>query len=324
MALTPEQKAALEVYIAQEAAGYAQIQTNLLAGVKRLLEGAKDTWFDRDAMRRLAGDLSDLVRPAQETIADLTSTYLEHVYDTMEISAPPNMAVRLPVSLRFDATPLQEWERPGRDARVGRLLGLDEFEANEKALQRAEEQARMDAALARREAERQLYGVTDDVIGFRRILHPELTMSGPCGLCIVAATRIYGKKDLKPLHNGCACSSLPVTKSNDPGNSINLEDLDKFYDAAGGTGREGLQRVRVQVSEHGELGPILVDARHRNTGAEKAKERGERGLDPKRVIDAQERIIRKLEADLAAGRVVNERTLNQHRQWLAEWQDRAA
>ncbi|HEX8632232.1 MAG TPA: hypothetical protein VF755_29085, partial [Catenuloplanes sp.] len=97
--------------------------------------------------------------------------------------------------------------------------------------------------------------------GYRRILRPELGTGGPpCGLCVVAADRIYHYQDLKPLHPGCRCGVVAVGDTADPGFAINADDLKRIYAAAGGTHRVGLRQIRVQIAEHGELGPVLINA----------------------------------------------------------------
>lgn len=101
------------------------------------------------------------------------------------------------------------------------------------------------------------------VIGWRRVIRPELSMHGTCGLCVVAATQWYTRGDLKAIHHLCKCVPLPVTKVSDPGLRWNAEDLrknlDEIYGAAGGsTSGKKLKRTRVAVREHGELGPILT------------------------------------------------------------------
>lgn len=102
----------------------------------------------------------------------------------------------------------------------------------------------------------------EQIIGWRRVIRPELSKHGVCGLCVVAATQWYTRKNLKAMHNLCKCETLPVTKSADPGLRWNAEDLrnnlDEIYGAAGGsTYGKKLKRVRVSVREHGELGPVL-------------------------------------------------------------------
>lgn len=113
------------------------------------------------------------------------------------------------------------------------------------------------AATARDEAQKVLRA-SPAVIGYRRVLHPEFSQSGPCGLCIVAADRFYTTGELLPLHGNCKCTISPITKTQDFGLNLNAEDLARIYAAAGSTSSDDLKRIRVQVRENGELGPILT------------------------------------------------------------------
>lgn len=109
---------------------------------------------------------------------------------------------------------------------------------------------------------------------YRRVLHPELAESGlSCGLCIVAADRVYSVAKFKrEIHAHCHCEMIPIEDGSDPGLQLNQADLDSLYAAAGkatgseepvtGGGRRqkgALKRIRVAVTEHGELGPILIN-----------------------------------------------------------------
>ncbi len=172
--------------------------------------------------------------------------------------------------------------------------GLAEQAAAEQALDRVEAVAWTDVTLAVREQARHTLS-SMDIDGYRRILRPELTETGPCGLCVVAATRIYHKKDLKPIHDRCVCEVLPIIDGQDPGLFLNQEDLDRIYRAAGGTGgdviRGGkrhsgrLKNIRVAFAEHGELGPVLVDADQRYRGPREVAEAG--GPDRRARLRAQ-------------------------------------
>lgn len=141
--------------------------------------------------------------------------------------------------------------------------------AAENAVARAAAMAETDVTLAHRaQAAHFLKQVNvDEIVGYRRILLGKRQTGGPvCGLCIVAADRVYHKEDLQPIHAKCRCGVLPVTRSSDPGLDLTRDDLDLLYQAA--SSREGdfttggwqLKKVRVAVTEHGELGPILVEA----------------------------------------------------------------
>lgn len=114
------------------------------------------------------------------------------------------------------------------------------------------------AAVKRDEAARVIDAAPAKVIGYRRVIHPELSESGVCGLCVAAATRFYTRDDLQEIHDNCKCETLPLTASDDPGLRLNDDDLQTLYGAAGSNRGENLKRIRVQTVEHGELGPILV------------------------------------------------------------------
>lgn len=149
--------------------------------------------------------------------------------------------------------------------------GVSERQALRRVLQRAEAVADTDMTLATRAQTRRALlarleaGVP--VTGYRRVLRPELSQTGPCGLCVVAADRVYSIIELLPLHDRCKCDVLPIVGDLDPGLSLNRDDLNRLYQAAGGTtAGAALKRVRVAITEHGELGPVLVDADHNFRG----------------------------------------------------------
>jgi hypothetical protein len=133
--------------------------------------------------------------------------------------------------------------------------------AQQKAIARLTAVAQTDVTLAVREQYRRSLGQMR-ADAYRRILHPELSETGPCGLCAVAADRTYRTSDLLPLHNRCVCEVLPIYGNLDPGLTLNADDLGALYTAAGGTRRELLRKVRVVLAEHGELGPILLNGDH--------------------------------------------------------------
>lgn len=113
------------------------------------------------------------------------------------------------------------------------------------------------AATARDEANK-VMRATPEIIGYRRVIHPEFSKTGTCGLCVVASSRFYTKAELMPLHDKCKCTISPLTKTMDLGLRLNDDDLAKIYEAAGSTYAEDLKKITVQIREHGELGPILT------------------------------------------------------------------
>lgn len=45
---------------------------------------------------------------------------------------------------------------------------------------------------------------------YRRVIHPELSKTGSCGLCVVAATNTFTRADLMPMHHNCFPAWVPV------------------------------------------------------------------------------------------------------------------
>lgn len=111
------------------------------------------------------------------------------------------------------------------------------------------------------------------VLGYRRLIHPEMSRGGTCGLCIAAADRIYHAKKLRPIHALCKCTISPVTADHDPADELNQADLTQLYKDAGGTSAAALKRTRYKVDEHGELGAVLAPKRP-YTPRDKAKRAG--------------------------------------------------
>jgi uncharacterized membrane protein YgcG len=103
------------------------------------------------------------------------------------------------------------------------------------------------------------------VTGFRRVVHPELAESGrSCGLCIVASTMRYTRRELLPIHAGCNCETVEIYNLDgvefDPGDQINIEDLEVFYREAGdSTHGWDLKKGSYEVIDHPEYGPTLTN-----------------------------------------------------------------
>lgn len=154
--------------------------------------------------------------------------------------------------------PMEPYMRIGSQYRWMVSEGVPERQAREEVAERIERAVDMDISLAQRAQENAVLRRAPRITGYRRILQPELGGGGPpCGLCVVAADRVYRREELKPIHDRCRCAVLPITAGADPGLVLNGEDLDRLYRAAGGTSGRKLKGLRVGIGEHGELGPIL-------------------------------------------------------------------
>jgi putative head protein len=146
------------------------------------------------------------------------------------------------------------------------MAKLIEQWARQKTEERMERMVSQDIAAAARNAHQEIMRKTPKktITGYRRVVHPELSRTGSCGLCIVASTMIYKKSDLLPIHAGCKCETVEIYqidgKTYDPGQQINDEDLSVFYEEAGGTTRGWkLKRWKYKVVNHPEYGPTLVN-----------------------------------------------------------------
>lgn len=191
----------------------------------------------------------------------------EHVARPRE----PVLRERYPEPELADAEPadmVEVYSRVAAEYRYQVSKGVPKDKAKDAALDRAATIAQMDVSLAGREQEHAVFTQVNDreIIGYRRILRPELSKSKvSCGLCVVAADRLYHLENLKEIHANCNCAVLPVFRTADPGLQLNSEDLDRLYKAAGSTGggkRQfgALKYVRVVITEDGELGPIIAEA----------------------------------------------------------------
>lgn len=147
------------------------------------------------------------------------------------------------------------------------IMEVIERYAEQKVEERAERMVSHDVQASSRNTHQLAMRQLSDkkVTGFRRVIHPELSESGQsCGLCIVASTMRYTRRDLLPIHAGCNCETVEIFDIDgvefDPGHQINLEDLEVFYREAGdSTHGWDLKRGRYKVIDHPEYGPTLTN-----------------------------------------------------------------
>lgn len=165
-------------------------------------------------------------------------------------------------------------ERPARGLRWRESVGDSPEQAQSFAITRLDDVVDGNLVIAQRDAEHQVLNykgraVTTSrtrtrtgavIVGFRRIIHPEFSAGGVCGLCVAASDQIYHRETLRPIHIRCKCTSAPVTEQYDPGQPLNAGDLSRLYsDAGGSTSAADLKRTRYTV-DHTELGPVLAPA----------------------------------------------------------------
>lgn len=154
-------------------------------------------------------------------------------------------------------------ERPARGFRWRESVGDSPEDAQRFSITRLDDVIDGNLVIAQRDAEHQVLNAKTRagrvIIGYRRIIHPELSAGGVCGLCVAASDRVYKREALRPIHLRCKCTSAPVTAKYDPGQPLNSSDLARLYTDAGSTSAADLKRTRYTIT-YNELGPVLTPA----------------------------------------------------------------
>ncbi|NVC23396.1 hypothetical protein E7Z53_08065 [Kocuria salina] len=306
--------------------------TGVLIDQLRSLWSDFDGWYDGELVRTQARASASLVETTQAEVRKQTTAYMRQVYQEMDAIFPEDDIDHEILGFQYarHGVDVEDvYERPVEQYRRARALNVPEGAARARALQRVEKLAQTDMMLTQRDQEHEVIRTPpsprekrteqrkpparrrSEVKGYRRIIHPERSKTGTCGLCAAAASRIYSVEDLMPVHTGCQCTVLPITAAGDPGLTLNEADLNRLYGAAGSTGRQDLSHVRVVIDEHGELGAVmredgtteLTEDSPRMTAARrasirKAKETPVRS-DPSERIEELERKIAAAEKSIA-------------------------
>lgn len=216
-----------------------------------------DNWYSDAAVVAWADQLSSTIQAIQRQTASLTDAYLAQVMAAMT-GRPVNPAGAMDITnLRANTTPAKVYSRVAEQFRYAKSTGADDQAAMKAATDRAEVLADTDISLAAR-AQSQKFMVVNKVDGYRRVIHPELSKTGTCGLCVAASQNFYHQSQLLPLHARCACTTVPIINGMDPGHQLNRDDLDALYKQAGGTQAAQLTKVRFAVHDNSEIGPVLA------------------------------------------------------------------
>lgn len=211
-------------------AGLVERLVTLIVGMLQAFQRGPRTSTD---MARLVGQLTQALQQGDRVAGRLGVSLAQATFPDARRSTPV-----LPLA------PSEEVQ-----AEVERIvadwLASPEPQTIEKAVAAKVEKAQRSGTASTR-----LRGVT----GWRRVIHPELSEGGTCGLCVAATTRVYTTGNLQPIHEGCHCTVLPIVGDDDPGDALNRLDLGNLYEAAGDT-TDGwtLKQTRYQVGDDGQL-----------------------------------------------------------------------
>lgn len=247
----------VEAYAAAQAAAQQQVLDRTLALLFAAWALISDP-RDPDQLRRFAGSAANTLRAAETAVGRLTEAYLRRVFRSLGVRTPNARLVVIPGSLRFGVPTRDVVLRPAATVRYLRSEDTPRDAADAAGRARLQAIGETQVQLAQREASRQVYERVEAVRGYRRVIRPELSEGGTCGLCVAASDRIYRRGDLMPIHDKCKCITLPIVGAHDPGFRLNELDLKRLYKGAGGTAGAKLKRTRYRVEQHGELGPVLV------------------------------------------------------------------
>ena len=270
-----------------QAAARAEIVARAAGGVERL-GTTVDNFADPAQVTAYASRAGQIVAAGQRGVASVTNVYLTRLASAFtgdQLSLMP-IAPEMGATLRHLPEGqgwLDVYQRVARTYRVEYAATGDRDLAFYRANLRARRMVETDLGLAyRAQVDTFLRGADSSwtparnyagraprrayLFAYRRIIRPELSKGNVCALCIVASDRTYYRGDLLPLHTGCHCEVMLVTKATDPGERMNREELDAVYREAGGTDYAALRKTRYVVREHGELGPVLRNADQNFTG----------------------------------------------------------
>lgn len=283
--------------------------------------------YSDDAADAYVATIVPVMAGAQVAAAQLTAAYL--AYMIADLAGEALTSVRMPnidlskltgAALRNGVAPERVYRRPFQQVwtdlakpdpepppgmlTVPRPAPQDEKPPSErpakmaKAVATGERRARTtgltDLQLATTHTARDVLASNQKVVGYRRVL----TGAENCGMCVVASTRLYHKRNLLPIHPGCDCVCAPVMAGEDPGRTLNnrtigadavpkafnkhgvpIFDADQTIDlgdllqethdaitARFGESFRDAKRIDyrkvITVRQHGELGPVLTVSRH--------------------------------------------------------------
>lgn len=253
--------AATEAAVATEVARYAASAEAVKVQAEAAIAGlwaSAENFYNPTLVAALAAEAADLSTAGQQTVIGATQEFVTSTLGLISgTRRPPLPRVTLPPIRNGQGLPLVHTRAAERYKRAV-ATGKSHEDALALATGRAAGLARTDLTLVQRNAQREVMRALG-VRQYRRVVRPELSKTGSCGLCIVAADRVYNSDELMPIHPpSCKCITMPIIGDNDPGRSLNREDLDKLYAEAGSNKAADLRRTRYQVNQHGEYGPVLT------------------------------------------------------------------
>ena len=239
-----------------------RVETRVLAAVTASW-GSFDGWYRPELVDEVVSEVVAAVGVGQMGVAQLTDAYLAQVATIVRARAVGAVGVASDMSKtrRLGVSAAEVHARAAAEYRWQVSQDVDPPRARDLAVARAEAMTSTDLGLAYRDQSHRFMRVTG-AARYRRVIRPERSRSGTCGLCVAASNRIYTRETLMPLHNRCKCAVVEVGASVDEGRIINDAEYAAVAAEADSLHARDLVKVRVKVHENGELGPVLTNAAH--------------------------------------------------------------
>lgn len=258
----------------------AQLQQNTVDAVAAQYQASPD-YRAADA-EAFAAQAAPVVQSGQEQMSTLTKVFLALLigYMTGETAEKISEALTSPLTgpalLALDfarglrgVDPAEVYQRPYREVWYALSRGVPFPEAVDEGRGRVAQLASTDVQLAKTHTAREVLRDDQRVVGYRRVLEGAYS----CGLCVLASTQRYHKRQLMPIHPQCDCSVAPIVGDDDPGQVINDQAVADVHAAVaerfGATdpGGRALDYRKLLIShEHGEIGPVLTRREDEWTG----------------------------------------------------------
>lgn len=185
-----------------------------------------------------------LVRAGQRQSVALTEAYLARSVGRGPMGLDPEKLLR---QLRNGTPPDEVYRRPFVTVWTALGAGKAWGDAVAEGLDRATSAAATDVQLASRQALRDVGNADEAILGYQRV--PD---GNACEFCLLIADQRYTTDALQPVHNHCGCS-VDVILATERGRFSGVYENDPI--------KVG-ENVTAEVREHGELGPVLVNAEH--------------------------------------------------------------
>lgn len=209
-----------------------------VAAIWKALPGHDDVNLDEWLTKVLP-----VVAIAQRSSVTATEAFLAHVLGRQPLGVNP--ADFIGAAARNGVDPAAVYRRPF--VTVWSALAREVLlpEALRMGLTRAGTTAETDVQLTMRATLRGVGQADPSIAGYQRVLD-----GAACGFCAAAAAQTYATADLMPIHVRCGCGVDVITTAARPDFSPpGAAELPRTADGQ-----------PVAVREHGELGPVLVNA----------------------------------------------------------------